>query len=87
MNRKQINEFLAESIAIERELYEFCIDCLKAMYPEQQPFAIHLFEESINHFGDYGCIQSLDCINKAVKHNKQFREELEKEEPHDGKAE
>ena len=71
MNTRQLKDMLKESLDIEKELYDFCIEALTKIYGDKAKIAIHLFEESYQHYDYNGCLQSLFCIdsqfNKEVK--------------------
>jgi hypothetical protein len=67
MNSKELKKVLADSLALEKELYEFCVECLTRIYGENASFAINMFNESID-FHEYNCcISSLRYIDDKVK--------------------
>lgn len=62
MGNNELKKILCESLELERELHDFCIECLRKIYGKDADFVINEFEEGI-YFRDYnGCIQSLDVL-------------------------
>lgn len=67
MNNRQLREVLKDSLSMEKELYDFCIEALTKLYPEDLEKAIVLFESSYDQFDYNGCLQSLEMIDKNIK--------------------
>lgn len=75
MNERDLKKMLGNSFAIESELYDFCIECLKKLYPDMESFAIHQFEQLYRCREDYGCLQSLEYIDTRIAENLKSRAE------------
>lgn len=70
-----MKKLLIETMRKEQDLYGFCIECLNKIYGEEAPTAIEKFEEGIDFFDLYGCIQSLSYIDRNIqKEAKEMRE-------------
>lgn len=67
MKNKDLKQLLCDSFQMEKELYEFCIDCLKRIYGENATSIIYMFEEGVESFEYNGCIQSFNCIDSRYK--------------------
>jgi len=76
MNNRELKDFLKETLDMEKELYDFCIEALTKLYPEHHKQAISIFEESYNFYEYNGCIQSLCCIDSSLKRELKQREEM-----------
>ena len=72
---KHLKKLLRDQLLREEELYDFCIECLKKLYPEHSDRAIMIFDNSIDCFEFNGCIQSLNCVDSTLKEDlKQIEE-------------
>ncbi len=75
MDNKKLKNLLRETLEIEDQLYDFCIECLNKIYGDNAKIAINQFEEGYNSYDWNGCIQSLDCIDSNVWEHLKIREE------------
>jgi hypothetical protein len=78
MNVRELKKVLAQSIEMEEELYDFCVECLKKIYSEDAREMIIRFNESIDSFEYHGCIQSLECLDNNLQKYKQKIQEQNK---------
>lgn len=78
MNNRDMKKLLRDSIDMEQELYDFCVECLTKMYGENAPIAINSFEEGYDSYQYNGCIQPLCCVDKAVELSIKAKEEEKK---------
>lgn len=67
MNQKDIKKLLKDTLNMEQELYDFCIECLNRIYGENAKLAINDFESGYDAYDWNGCIQSLSCIDNNVQ--------------------
>ncbi len=74
MSTRELKKILADSIRMEQELYDFCIECLGKLYGEDAQEYINRFEEGLGFFEYNGCIQSLCCIESNIKTDREARE-------------
>lgn len=81
MNNRTLKDMLIDSLQLEKDLYEFCIECLNHIYGDDAPIAIKRFEDSFNFYDYNGCLQSLCCIGSQTKKQKERMErEVDEEE-------
>lgn len=66
MDNKKLKNLLRETLEIEDQLYDFCIECLKKIYGENAHIAINDFEQGYNSYDWNGCIQSLVSVDAQV---------------------
>lgn len=76
MNNRQLKDFLKESLDMEKELYDFCIQALTKLYPDNVQRAISLFEDSYNFYEYNSYLQSLCCIDSKIKQELKEIEEM-----------
>lgn len=84
MKRKELNSFLIETMTLQNELYDFCIECLEHIYPDEmdQICVKSDFEEGIEAMEYNGCIQGLAIIraNNETRKEQRAKRQLEKGE-------
>lgn len=78
MDNKKLKNLLRETMEIEDELYDFCIECLKKIYGEDSQFAINAFEEGYNARDWNGCIQSFNSVDTQTQERIKFVSERKK---------
>lgn len=76
MEIRQLKTMLEDQLSLERDLYDFCIECLKKIYGKDSSMAVHAFESNYNYREDYGCIKSLEQIDQHVKNRIKELEDL-----------
>jgi hypothetical protein len=81
MNDRPLKEMLKESIAMELQLYDFCIAALKRIYGDESDFALGEFEDSYNYNKEFGCLQALECIDANLANDKKEREKTKALKP------
>lgn len=78
MSDRELKSVLMDSLTMEKELFEFCIECLTKIYGEHTEKAIALFKEGVDGIDYCGCIQSLRCIdsqlNKQLENMKAYKD-------------
>lgn len=67
MDNMTLKEILAEQFQIEKELYEFCVECIKKIYGEDNHLAVDEFQDSFNHRDYNGCFYDLEGLDFAIK--------------------
>lgn len=77
MDTRTLKNLLKDQLEIEKELHEFCIECLKRIYGEHSGLAISHFNDGYNYFEENGCIQSLEYIDSQLKLAEERRLERE----------
>lgn len=75
MNSRELKKLLRDALEVEKELYDFCVECLTRIYGEKAPRAIQMFEENFDHFDDSCCIYSLEYIDKYLESEKLHHQE------------
>ena len=76
MNNRQLAQILRETLTLQEDLYDFCIECLERIYPDNHKRAKGLFEDGYN-FREYnGCIQSLSTIDSHIRIEKKQLEDF-----------
>ncbi len=66
MSQKELKKVLQDSLALESELLEFIEECLKRIYGDKSKQAIAHFNETVEYVDNYGCLQGLGYIDRAV---------------------
>ena len=74
MDIKNLKNILKESIETELELYDFCIECIQKLYPDESSFAVSIFKEGYDYRDYNGGIQTFSCIASHVINNRHFKE-------------
>ena len=75
MDNKELKKLLQDTLDLENELYDFCIECLNKIYGDNGSIAVREFKESYNFYDYNGCLQSLESIDSRVQKEIKFREE------------
>ncbi len=69
MTNRELKNLLKDSLDMEQELYEFCLECIEKLYPEQKEYAKAVFEEGCEGYQYNGCIQPLHSIDLQIIKN------------------
>jgi hypothetical protein len=66
MDNMTLKEILSEQFQIEKELYDFCIECIKKIYGKDNHLAVNEFQDSFNHRDYNGCFYTFEGLDYAV---------------------
>lgn len=69
MNTRQLKKFLVESLQEQDDYIEFCIDCLKKLYPNDQESVIPLFESFLESREEWGTVTLQDLEERFQEEN------------------
>lgn len=75
MGQKDLKKCLIDSLQMEQELYQFCVECLTILYGTHAKTAISLLSESIESYESNGFIANLSSLDKETQ---KFIEIIEK---------
>ena len=70
--KKELNKILQDLLLNEEMLYDFALDCIRKLYPNDK-YALACFEEMHDSFESTG-YYSLEYIDKQVKGNEKFKQ-------------
>lgn len=76
MTNKDLKRMLRETLQLEEEYYDFCVECLTEIFDQDSKLAITFFDDNLNDYENWGCIQSLQVIKHKIKQYKEDREKL-----------
>lgn len=76
MSEQDLKKVLMQCLQAESELYDFCIECLEKLYPDEHEATIMkiLFKDAYDSLEYNGCIQPLETLDR------QLTNELNKQE-------
>lgn len=69
MNTRQLKKFLVESLQEQDDYIEFCIDCLKKLYPNDHESIIPLFESFLESREEWGTVTLQDLEERFQEEN------------------
>jgi len=79
MSERELKKMLRKSFEMEEGLYDFCIECLKALYPEDSANMIIRFDVGVEEFEYNDFIPGLSYLDSQFRKDKQLSEERKKE--------
>lgn len=65
---------LMNALQMQVELYDFCVECIKRLYPEDQDLMISYFDDGIEAYDWNCCIQTLRCLDANLQNHKKGME-------------
>lgn len=72
MNHKELKSLITDQFTLEREMYDFILDCLKKIYGENYELAKQEFESSYESF-DYHMSLSFTCVEREINKTLAYR--------------
>ena len=69
MNTRELKKILAEALQEQEDYIEFCIDCLKRLYPDDKERIASLFESFLESREDWGTVRLEDVEQRFQEMN------------------
>lgn len=69
-NSRELKKVLADTLELEAELYNLCLECLKRIYGENGNVSVGTFEEYVEQYNIHRWVPNLHYFDNVINQSK-----------------